>query len=181
MFRASWAHHQEYKTLTRQPPVQVVMVAGGSSLHPNMAKWGTTCNHNYLYRWLSCQYFILLMMGAWRPKHVENFCSDKICILLHHVGVLFNLILCLLSNLYLNMFRAALCPSSGETVRVLLHMACCTVTGARRMCAVEYLSGVTRSKQILISQHVSGIIMPIIRRNRSCITAYGVLHCNRCP
>ena len=32
MFRASCAHHQEYKILTRQPPVQVVMVAGGSSL-----------------------------------------------------------------------------------------------------------------------------------------------------
>ena len=32
-FRASCAHHQEYKILTRQPPVQVVMVAGGSSLH----------------------------------------------------------------------------------------------------------------------------------------------------
>jgi hypothetical protein len=29
MFRASSAHHQEYKILTRQP--QVVMVAGGSS------------------------------------------------------------------------------------------------------------------------------------------------------
>jgi hypothetical protein len=33
MFRASCAHHQEYKILTRQPPGQVVMVAGGSSLH----------------------------------------------------------------------------------------------------------------------------------------------------
>jgi hypothetical protein len=32
MFRASSAHHQEYKIQTRQPPVQVVMVAGGSSL-----------------------------------------------------------------------------------------------------------------------------------------------------
>ena len=28
MFRVSCAHHQEYKILTRQPPVQVVMVAG---------------------------------------------------------------------------------------------------------------------------------------------------------
>ena len=28
----------------------------------------------------------------------------------------------------------------------------------------------------LISQHVSGIIMPIIRRTRPCTTAYGVLH-----
>ena len=32
MFRASRAHHQEYKILTRHPPVQVVMDAGRSSL-----------------------------------------------------------------------------------------------------------------------------------------------------
>jgi len=48
MFRVSCAHHKEYNILTRQPPVQVVMVAGGSSLHhirdetvsfvPNMVK-----------------------------------------------------------------------------------------------------------------------------------------------
>jgi len=31
MFRASSAHH-EYKILTQQPPVQVVMATGGSSL-----------------------------------------------------------------------------------------------------------------------------------------------------
>jgi len=28
----------------------------------------------------------------------------------------------------------------------------------------------------LLSQHVSGNIMPIIRRTRPCITAYGVVH-----
>ena len=38
MSRASSAHHQEYKILTRQPPVQVVIVAGGSSLRHIMAK-----------------------------------------------------------------------------------------------------------------------------------------------
>ena len=32
MFRGSCAHHQKYKTLTRQPPIQVVMVAGVSTL-----------------------------------------------------------------------------------------------------------------------------------------------------
>ena len=32
MFRASSANHQEYKILKQQPLVQVVMVAGGSSL-----------------------------------------------------------------------------------------------------------------------------------------------------
>ena len=31
MFRASRAHHQEYKILTRQPPVQVVIVVCESS------------------------------------------------------------------------------------------------------------------------------------------------------
>ena len=38
MFRALCAHHQESKTLTRQPPVQVVMVAGGSCFVPNMTE-----------------------------------------------------------------------------------------------------------------------------------------------
>jgi len=28
----------------------------------------------------------------------------------------------------------------------------------------------------LLSQHISGIIMPIIRRSRVCTAAYGVLH-----
>jgi len=36
------------------------------------------------------------------------------------------LIRCLLSNFYHNMFRASLCPSSGEQGRVLLHMVFCT-------------------------------------------------------
>ena len=34
MFRASCARHQEYKILTRQPPVQVVMVAVRRSEDP---------------------------------------------------------------------------------------------------------------------------------------------------
>jgi len=38
MFLASSAHHQEYKILTWQPLVQVVMVTGGSLLHHNMAE-----------------------------------------------------------------------------------------------------------------------------------------------
>jgi len=33
---------------------------------------------------------ILLMMGAWRPKHVEWVCRNKSCTVLHHVGVLFD-------------------------------------------------------------------------------------------
>ena len=36
MFRESCAHHQGYQILTRQPPVHVVMVAGGYSLRQNI-------------------------------------------------------------------------------------------------------------------------------------------------
>ena len=78
-----------YLTLYYDARKHKIKIAGGSSLC-HTAKWGSTCNHNYLYRWLPCQYFILLMMGAWRPKQVEKVCSNKICILLRHVGVLFN-------------------------------------------------------------------------------------------
>ena len=82
------------KTPTWCNKMQILLLQTFSTCFvPNMAKWGSTCNHNYLYRWLPCQYFILLMMGAWRPNHVEKVCSNKICILLHHVGFLFNLIL----------------------------------------------------------------------------------------
>jgi len=52
------------------------------------------------------------------------------------------LIRCLLSNFYLNMFRASLCPSSGEQDRILLHMVFCTgcagcgcVELGRKLCA----------------------------------------------
>jgi len=53
------------------------------------------------------------------------------------------LIWCLLSNFYLNMFQASLCPSSGEQDRVLLHMVFCTgcagcgcVELGRKLCAL---------------------------------------------
>ena len=35
-------------------------------------------------------FLILLMMGAWRPKHVEWLCRNKTCTVLHQVGVLFD-------------------------------------------------------------------------------------------
>ena len=54
MFRASSAHHQEYKILTRQPPVQVVTVAGGSSIRHIRDET----------REFRILFFILLMMGA---------------------------------------------------------------------------------------------------------------------
>jgi len=73
--------------------LQTFSTCFGRRFVPNMMKWGPTCNHNYLHRWLTCQCFTLLMMGAWCPKHVEKVWSNKIFILLHHAGVLFNLIL----------------------------------------------------------------------------------------
>jgi hypothetical protein len=85
-------HFQPIPFFLILPPKQY-WVSRNCRFVPNMAKWWSTCNHNYLYRWLPCQYFTLLMMGAWHPKHVEKVCSNKIRILLHHVGVLFNLIL----------------------------------------------------------------------------------------
>jgi len=42
------------------------------------------------------------------------------------------LIRCLLSNFYLNMFRASLCPSSGDQDRVVPDMVFCTVTKTAR-------------------------------------------------
>jgi hypothetical protein len=54
------------------------------------------------------------------------------------------LILCLLSNFYLNMFRASLCPSSGEQECALPHMVFCTgnvgygcVELGRELCALR--------------------------------------------
>ena len=53
------------------------------------------------------------------------------------------LIWCLLSNFYLNMFRASLCPSSGEQECALPHMVFCTgcdgcgcVELGRELCAL---------------------------------------------
>ena len=77
MFRASSAHHQEYQKTSTAAPGTGVIVAGRSSHHhirdfvPNMV--------------------ILLMMGAWRPKHVEWLFINKTCTVLHQVGVLFDL------------------------------------------------------------------------------------------
>ena len=45
MFLASFAHHQEYKILTRQPPVQVVNFAGESSLRHIRDEYGEVRTH----------------------------------------------------------------------------------------------------------------------------------------
>ena len=76
------------------------------------------------------------------------------------------------------MFRAPLCPSSGEQDRILPRMMfstscarCGCVELGRQLCAA-----CDPSPHNLLSQHVSGTIMPIIRRTRPCTTAYGVQH-----
>ena len=69
------------------------------------------------------------------------------------------------------MFRASLCPSSGEQDRVLPHMVFCAVTREGKPERYESRSG--------LSQHVLGISMPIIRRTRPRTNAYGVLRCNK--
>jgi hypothetical protein len=92
MFQVSCTHHQEYKILTWQPPVQVVMVTGGSSLRHIRDE---------------------MMMGALRPKHAEKVCSNKICILLNHVHVLFNLMVVSVKELIYSV-RSAFKKKFGE-------------------------------------------------------------------
>ena len=47
-------------------------------------------NYNTCTRGRHASFLILLMMGAWRPKHVEWLCRNKTCTVLHQVGVLFD-------------------------------------------------------------------------------------------
>jgi len=68
------------------------------------------------------------------------------------------LIRCLLTNFYLNMFRASLCPSSGEQDRVLPHMVLCTgCAGSGWLWLCGAASWAVCSAHS--SQHVSGIII----------------------
>jgi len=56
-----------------------------------MVMWWHTCNYNTCTRGRRASFLILLMMGAWHPKHVEWLCRNKTRTVLHQVGVLFNL------------------------------------------------------------------------------------------
>jgi hypothetical protein len=53
--------------------------------------WWLTCNYNTCTRGRRASFLILLMMGTWRPKHVEWLWRNKTCTVLHQVGVLFDL------------------------------------------------------------------------------------------
>ena len=58
---------------------------------PNMVMWWPTCSYNTCTRGRRASFLILLMMGAWRPKHVEWLCRNKTCTVLHQVGGFFDL------------------------------------------------------------------------------------------
>jgi hypothetical protein len=62
-----------------------------TSFVPNMVMWWHTCNYNTCTRGRRASFLVLLMMGAWRPKHVEWLCRNKTCTVLHQVGVSFHL------------------------------------------------------------------------------------------
>jgi len=53
--------------------------------------WWPTCNYNTCTRVRRASFLVLLMMGAWSPKHVEWLCRNKTCTVLQQVGVLFDL------------------------------------------------------------------------------------------
>jgi len=75
----SWWWARDARNMYRKSAVIKSAFVASSRCFIYMAEWWSTCIHNYLYRWLPCLYFILLMMGAWRPKHVQKICSNKIC------------------------------------------------------------------------------------------------------
>jgi len=103
LFWVSSAHHQEYKSLTQQPLVQVVTVAGRSLLHcirdetvvssliwcsEDLPTTITTCTGGCCVSDLYSWWWALDAQNKQRKSAVI-----KICTLLHHVGVLFDLIL----------------------------------------------------------------------------------------
>ena len=88
---------------------------------------------------LPCQYFTLLMKGAWRPKHVEKVCSNKICILLHHVGVLFNLVLWCTETQNWNLYKDKLQNCSRNQFHCI--GPCCRLKPATRTYTVKLVAG----------------------------------------
>jgi len=87
------------------------------------------------------------------------------------------LIRCLLSNFNLNMFRASLCPSSGEQDRVLLHMVFCTgcadcgcVELGRKLCAL--CGGYCSTESFLL---MMGIMMSETCSDRNLIINIGLV------
>jgi len=76
-------------TLSKYPQINATLCR--FYIVPLMVMWWPTCNYNTCTRGRRASFFILLMMGAWRPKHVEWLCRNKTWTVLHQVGVLFDL------------------------------------------------------------------------------------------
>ena len=76
------------------------------------------------------------------------------------------LIWCLLSNFYFNMFRASLCPSSGEQECALPHMVFCTgcagcgcVELGRELCALWKLTSQLHTTIASTTRYVLGLLL----------------------
>ena len=80
-FRASSYKSNEIPTWCNT--VQVLFLQSHSSCFgrfvPNMVMWWATCNYKTCIRGRRASFLILLIMGAWRPKHVEWVCRNKTC------------------------------------------------------------------------------------------------------
>jgi hypothetical protein len=77
--------HRSNKTPTWSNTVQVLFLQKHSTcfgrqapiiIVPNMVMWWPTCNYNTCTRGRRASFLILLMMGAWRPKHVSPKYGD---------------------------------------------------------------------------------------------------------
>ena len=95
------------------------------------------------------------------------------------------LIRCLLSNFYLNMFRASLCPSSGERDSVLLHMVFCTgcagcgcVELGRKLCALceGYCSTIESNSNLHTVHTAYDPALHNHSQQNQCITPYAAAH-----
>ena len=83
----------------------------------------------------------------------------NLAVLVNITNLVRNLFLVYFINLY--MFRATICPSSGETTVCMRHLVLVVLCGK--------LSGM-QERMLQQSLHVSGDYVPIIRRN-SCVYA----------
>ena len=97
MFRASSAHHQEYLKLVQRPLVHVlslqvshhISLLGPEALIRRCDDWPAAITD------VPVAAVLVLNTpddGRLRPKHVEWLCRNKTCIVLHQVGVSFELL-----------------------------------------------------------------------------------------
>ena len=129
-----------------------------------------------------CIWRIITSISTCFGHHYAHLQENKDRVLLH---------MAYYYNFYLNMFRASLCPSSGEqrpcvtAYSVLLSTSISTCFGHHYAHLQEKKDRVLLHMAYyyqLLSQHVSGIIMPIFRRSKTwcyCIRCTaGCEHCS---